>query len=210
MAPRRRAALRRASAVAVATACAVTSVRTASADPPAAAPARSTTKSVALLAGYGLPIDTFKGDMSPYRFGFGVRAGVTLPYGGYIGGTFVKHLGTSRRGTREGDERGYLAYAHDTYLGPEIGWERSSARVVVRTYVGAGALIRVGRTVVGASSRRDEDVFLFLAPGAIGAVRWDGLFVGIDARFNMIPAQPSKDWAPSAMFVVGLELDGAR
>lgn len=173
---------------------------------PRAASAEPTRKSVALLAGYGLPIDTFKGDMSPYRFGFGMRAGLTLPFGGYLGGTFVQHVGTSRRGTRAGDERGYLAFAHSTYLGPEIGWELASSRILVRSYVGAGALLRIGRTVVGTSSRSDEDLFFHLAPGALGAVRFGGVFAGIDARFVVIPAQPTKDWAPTGMFLFGMDL----
>ena len=165
--------------------------------------------SVAILAGYGLPIDTFKGDMSPYRVGFGVRAGVTFGSGVYIGGTFVKHVGTVQVGTRGGDPPAYLAIAHATYAGPELGWELRTPHLLLRPFVGSGVLFTLGKTSVIGASVSDEHAWFFVAPGGLAALRLGELFAGVDLRLPIVPAQTVKQWAPAAMLVVGLDL-GSR
>jgi len=167
--------------------------------------------SVALLAGYGLPVDTFAGDMSPYRFGFGARAGATFPVGAYVGGTFVKHVGTRRLGTREGGTTAYVAIAHDTLVGPEIGWDVSlSRRIFLRPFVGGGLLLTLGKTAVGSASISDDHAWFYLAPGLLAAHRSGDLFVGIDLKMTIVPAQSVKQWAPAGMLVLGMELGAGR
>ena len=166
--------------------------------------------SVALLAGYGLPLEPFRGDVSPYRFGFGVRAGATFGFGGYLGGTFVKHLGTSRLGTRDG--RSYLVtIAHDTYAGPELGWDFAiSRRLLLRPFVGGGLLLTLGKTAVGTATVDSDRAWFYVAPGFLTALRFGELFAGIDLRVPIVPAQSVKQWAPTGMLVVGMELGAAR
>lgn len=167
--------------------------------------------SVALLAGYGLPVDTFAGDMSPYRFGLGVRAGATFPVGAYVGGTFVKHLGTRRLGAREGGGTTYVAIAHDTLVGPEIGWDISlSRRILLRPFVGGGLLLTLGKTAVGSASISDDHAWFYLAPGLLAAHRFGELFVGVDLRMTIVPAQSVKQWAPAGMLALGIELGAGR
>ena len=165
--------------------------------------------SVALLAGYGMTVDHFKGDMNPYRFGFGMRAGVTFGCGGYLGGTFVKHRGTSRLGTREGGPD-FVAVAHDTYAGPELGWDFRRARTLIRPFVGGGLLVTLGKTAVGGASVSEDRARLYIAPGVLAAVRFGELFAGLDLRVPMVPAQPARQWAAAAMLVLGMDLGAAR
>jgi len=162
--------------------------------------------SVALLAGYGLPVDTFEGDVSPYRFGFGMRAGATFGFGGYVGGTFMKHVGTSRLGTREGGRSQYVAIAHDTYAGPEIGWDFRLSRVLLRPFVGGGLLLTLGKTAVGSASVSDDHGWFYVAPGVLAAFGFGEVFAGIDLRIPIVPAQSAKQWAPAGMLVVGIDL----
>ena len=166
--------------------------------------------SVALLAGYGMPVDHFKGDMSPYRFGLGMRAGVTFGCGGYLGGTFVKHVGTSRLGTREDGRSEYVAVVHDTYAGPELGWDFRRYRTLVRPFVGGGMLLTLGKTTVGGASHSEDRAWFFVAPGVLAALRFGELFAGIDLRVPIVPAQPAKQWALAGMLVVGMDLGAAR
>ncbi|HSO35196.1 MAG TPA: hypothetical protein VLT33_21860 [Labilithrix sp.] len=165
--------------------------------------------SVALLSGYGMVVDHFKGDMSPYRFGFGMRAGVTFGSGGYLGGTFVKHLGTSRLGTREGGPH-FVAVAHDTYAGPELGWDFRGPRALVRPFVGGGLLLTLGKTSAGGASLSEDHAWFYVAPGVLAAVRFGELFAGVDLRVPIVPAQPAKQWAAAAMLVLGMDLGAAR
>lgn len=167
---------------------------------------RSAHTSVALLSGYGFQLDSLlSSGVSAYRFGFGTRAGVTLPFGGYVGGTFVAHVGTNVLGTRGGTST-FVAIAHDTYLGPELGYDFALWRLLLRPYVGGGALVALGKTAVGHASASDDNVFFYVAPGALAAYRFGDFFAGLDLRIPIVPALSSNKWAPAAMLVLGTEL----
>jgi hypothetical protein len=170
-------------------------------------PRRPASTSVSLLAGYGFQVDSvISSGVSAYRFGFGTRAGVTLPFGGYLGGTFITHSGTSVIGARDG-RSAYVSIAHDSYLGPEAGFDFALWRLLVRPYVGSGLLVAFGKTAVGPSSVDDDGAFFYVAPGALAAYAHRDLFMGLDLRLPFVPALPSNKWAPTAMLAFGASFD---
>jgi hypothetical protein len=166
--------------------------------------ARHPRTSVALLSGYGFQLDSvLASGLSAYRFGFGTRAGVTLPFGGYVGGTFVTHVGTNVAGVRSGVTT-YVGIAHDSYLGPEAGFDFELRKLLLRPYVGTGALVAFGKTVVRDASVSDNAVFFYVAPGGVVAYRLGDLLLGIDVRIPIVPAQSSNKWAPAALLTLGM------
>ncbi len=168
-------------------------------------PGRSRT-SVALLSGYGFQRDSVRSSgVSAYRFGFGTRTGVTLPFGGYVGGTFITHIGTNITGTRDGAST-YSAVAHDTYFGPEAGFDLALWHLLLRPYAGAGLLASFGKTTAAASSISDNAAFFYVAPGGLIAYRLAELIMGLDLRLPIVLGQSSKKWAPAAMLTVGMAL----
>lgn len=173
-------------------------------------PPRRARTSVALLTGYGFQVDSvLSRGVSAYRFGFGTRAGVTLPFGGYVGGLFIMHSGTNVAGTRDGASS-YVAIAHDTYLGPEVGFDFSLWRLLLRPYVGSGLLVALGKTAVGSASVSDNHAFFYVAPGGIVAYALGEVLLGLDLRLPLVPAQSSKKWAPAAMVTAGMTFGGTR
>ena len=160
--------------------------------------------SVALLSGYGFQLDSLlSSSVSAYRFGFGTRAGITLPCGAYVGGTFITHVGTSVIGARDGASN-LVSIAHDSYLGPEVGYDFTAWGLLLRPYVGTGLLVAFGKTAVGASSIDDTRALYYVAPGGLVAYGMGELLLGVDLRLPIVPAQASKLWAPAAMLTAGM------
>ena len=171
-------------------------------------PPRRARTSVALLAGYGLQLDSvLSSGVSAYRFGFGTRAGVTLPCGGYLGGAFVTHTGTNVAGSRSGAST-YVSLAHASYLGPELGFDFEVWRLLLRPSVGSGLLLTLGKTAVATTSVSDDHAFIFVSPGAVVAYRFGEWFVGADLHLPIVPAQPSKQWAATALLTLGTTFGG--
>ncbi len=170
----------------------------------AESPPKRARVSVALLSGYGFQLDSILASgVSAYRFGFGTRAGITLPCGAYLGGTFITHVGTSILGTRDGASN-LVSIAHDSYLGPELGYDFAVWRLLLRPYVGTGVLVAFSKTAVGASSIDDTRALYYVAPGGLVAYGIGELLLGIDLRLPIIPAQASKHWAPAALLTAGM------
>jgi hypothetical protein len=162
---------------------------------------------VALLGGYGAPASTYKGDdTNPYGWGFGTRAGYTFSRHAYVGGIFVKHTGTNVVGTRQYGEPQYAAIAHQTYVGPELGWDFVPSRFVLRPQLGIGLLVTLGKTSVGAASASENKAWFYVAPGGLVAYRFGALSVGVDLRALMVPAERVTLWAPTVMLAVGMAL----
>ena len=177
--------------------------------PSACSPTSRARPSVALLAGYGFQLDTFGASgFSAYRFGFGARAGVTLASHLYLGGVFIAHVGTSISATGDGGAT-YAAYAHDTYAGPEVGYDIDLGRVLLRGFVGTGLLAEIGKTSVRQWSVSDDHAFFFVSGGALAAYRVGDMLFGLDLRMPLTPAQSSSAWAPTAMISVGMDLGGS-
>ncbi len=172
-------------------------------------PPRRASTSVALLAGYGFQLDSvMTSGVSAYRFGFGTRAGVTLPCGGYLGGAFVTHTGTNVAGERGGAST-YVSIAHASHLGPEVGFDFALWRLLLRPTVGSGFLLSLGKTAVARTNLSDNHAYLFVAPGALVAYRFGEAFAGVDLRLPVVPAQPSKEWAATALLTLGTTFGGS-
>lgn len=171
---------------------------------------KSSHTSVALLSGYGFQLDSVVASgVSAYRFGFGTRAGVTLPFGGYVGGTFISHVGTDVTGARSG-VTAYVGVAHDSYLGPEFGFDFEPWRLLVRPYVGAGLLVAFGETVVRDAAIHDNRALVYISPGGVVGYRSGELMIGIDLRIPIVPSQSSNKWAPAAMITLGMTFGNRR
>ena len=170
----------------------------------ATADERRAPTSVELLSGYGIElVKVGTNAPSAYGFGLGTRAGLTLPAHLYLGGTFVHHLGWKQGATEEGRSSTYRAAYHVTYVGAELGWTLERNALLLRGYVGTGALVAFGRTVVRHAERRDDNAFFYVAPGLLTAARVGRWYGGFDMRFMMVPLQPTAHWAPALFFVVG-------
>lgn len=172
-------------------------------------PARRPSTSVALLGGYGFQLDSvLASGVSAYRFGFGTRAGVTLPCGAYLGGAFVTHTGTNVAGARGGAAT-YVSIAHASHLGPEIGFDFALWRLLVRPSVGSGLLVSLGKTAVATAEVSDDHAYFFVAPGTLVAYRFGDAFAGVDLSLPIVPAQPSKQWAATALLTLGTTFGGS-
>jgi hypothetical protein len=120
------------------------------------------------------------------KFGFGLRAGYTLPIKLYVGGTFIYHLGTSTP-TPFGDASFSLFYP-----GAEVGYEIHAGPVWIRPYLGLGVAIArasfpavavLGATAGGSTS--DANIAVF--PGATLTYNLTSqFFVGGDLRFLIV------------------------
>jgi hypothetical protein len=136
--------------------------------------ASATGASAGLLLGEG-----FK---DGYNFGFGARAGFTLPMSIYVGGTFIYHLGKS-----EGD-----AKLNVYYFGAEGGYELNAGPLTVRPYLGLG-YATVAVTTPGYCTGSvcpqpfsDSAGKGALWPGATAIFPIGNLFVGGDARYVVV------------------------
>jgi len=120
--------------------------------------------SAAILGGWG-----FNGAA---KLGLGLRAGYTLPMHVYVGATFVYHLGESEGG----------ATASFFYPGAEGGYELTLGPVLVRPYVGVGALVLHESLPPQSASK----MYFALWPGVMAAYPITPMFfVGADARYTI-------------------------
>jgi hypothetical protein len=159
--------------------------------------------SVELFGGYGRElVKVGSNGPTAHGTGLGMRAGLTLPVGLYAGGTFVEHIGWRQTASDPRETSTYRGAYHVTYGGAEVGWLAPFRTLILRPYVGLGALFAFGRTAVGRVERKDDNAFFYVAPGLLTAARAGRLYGGLDLRFLMIPAQPTTVWAP-AVFLVG-------
>jgi hypothetical protein len=161
---------------------------------PEAEPARGKV-AIAGLVGQGIGFS--HADEGPYRLGFGVRAGITLPQRVYLGGTFVYHGGTSRDG----------ASGNVFYLGGEAGYDFGTGPVVVRPYIGLGILsARASVSRLGYSAS-DSKSYLYVAPGvAVHFLLGERWFIGGDARVLTVPSEDSDSWNVSFLATFGATL----
>jgi len=138
-----------------------------------------------------------------YNLGLGARAGVTLPLGIYVGGTFVYHLGKSE------SLRGADLKTNVFYFGAEGGYEISAGPLTVRPYLGLGyasaqstqanCTALVGCT---AGDTSGESKFA-LWPGVTALFPVGSLFVGADLRYVLLPDATDGN-AFSAFLTAGL------
>ncbi len=120
-----------------------------------------------------------------YNLGLGARAGVTLPLGLYVGGTFVYHLGKSQ------NIGGADLKANVYYFGAEGGYEISAGPLTVRPYLGLGyaspritqANCQLQACVAGETS---GDSKFAMWPGATALFPVGNLFVGADLRYVVL------------------------
>ena len=116
-----------------------------------------------------------------YGFGFGVRAGYTLPEKIYIGGQFMFQMGPSM-----GDN----ASARSFYPSIEVGYDLHVAKgLVIRPYGGGGVMFNV-------LSFGDKSATLHSAaiyPGCVitYTIPKSPVFVGGDARLLLVPGAES-------------------
>lgn len=138
--------------------------------------------SVKLLLGYGLDLEDGSGN--PWGLGFGLGGGYNLDQI-YLGARFVYYLGESTDVTVLGMT--FESTANIWELGIEGGYDVDLGGAVLRPGLGLGvASFSVETNGVSAS-----DTNLYIAPGV--GVQFDvsdSIFLGAEARFQMIFADP--------------------
>jgi hypothetical protein len=141
--------------------------------------ARATAVSGALLFGHGFN--------DGYRIGVGVRGGVTVPSGLYLGGAFMMHEGLV--GWKH--ERGEQPQTDVYYGGAEGGWEFAFEPFIIRPYLGVGYGLVHASAITECSARQacaaaSNDGALALFPGVVGLANV-GIFVfGADVRYVLL------------------------
>jgi hypothetical protein len=148
------------------------------------------TVSAAALVGYGITSHLVCGPTdetcNPFGVGIGVRAGVTLPFHLYLGGTLVYQIGYSKD-----FGNGDTASAHVFYPGIEGGYDFVFGPITLRPYLGVGdAFVTSSGTLPAvpseqlSSSAYDINQHRFAVwPGAVGYVSFNRFFAGLDARY---------------------------
>jgi hypothetical protein len=161
--------------------------------------------SVALLGGYGVQLDTLIREnlVSSYGPGMGARWGVTLARRFYVGGTFVTHLGTLSLASDTANDSTYRGSYHRSYFGPEVGLDVHAGPVLLRPWIGTGAVIAIERTSVRQFQREDDALRFYVQPGFLGGIELDRWLVGLDLRIPIVPAEEATRWAPTLFFVLG-------
>lgn len=137
--------------------------------------------SVGLLLGYGIGLD-LKGGPNPWGLGFGARGGYNIGQV-YLGARFVFYLGSSKDVFNGVSTISYSVNLWE--LGIEGGYDvKASDALTIRPEFGLG--------LAGASSDPGtSQTKLFIAPGA--SVLYDvtdTIFLGIDARFQLVFVDP--------------------
>lgn len=163
--------------------------------------------SIGAIGGYAAEADVIydaaqgHSAVSKYRYGVGVRAGISFPKF-YAGLAFTHHFGTSQigRGVGSSLETRY----HTTSFGPELGYDALFGRFfMMRPYVGAGLLFEYSRTIVQGVEANDDHFRFHVTPGLITAAHFGKFMIGVDLRVVVSPlAQPVK-WAPGAFLTLG-------
>lgn len=158
---------------------------------PAAPPTRSDASlvpyNVAALLGFG-----FSQRPDSQGIGLGLRGGVTLPSGLYVGGNAVYHLGGRAETLERTDGSRDVISAKSFYLGGEAGAPLLVGPFTMRPYVGLGfhAVMTTVKSVndTGPFQKSSTDLGFYVAPGFAALYPlFDNLFAGIDARYVITP-----------------------
>ncbi|HEU4409783.1 MAG TPA: hypothetical protein VFS43_31310 [Polyangiaceae bacterium] len=135
--------------------------------------------------------------------GLGVRGGMTLPSGLYLGGTAVYHLGG--RAEVVGRTASYPEYSNDPlrysdvvlanafYLGGEAGAEFEVGPLMIRPYAGLGfhGVLSTTRQLQPTGQITEKSSFdpgLYVAPGLTALYPLpESYFAGLDSRYVITP-----------------------
>lgn len=163
--------------------------------------------SVGVIGGYASEADvwwdTVRGmsSVSKYRYGLGVRAGISFPKF-YAGLAFAHHFGTSQTGRGVGSS--FDTRYHTTLFGPELGYDASFGRYfMMRPYVGAGLLFEYSRTTVQGVEANDDQFRFHVTPGLIISANIGKFMIGADLRVVVSPLDQPVKWAPGAFLTLG-------
>ena len=126
------------------------------------------------MAGYGT---------NHLNFGFGARAGYTLPYNVYLGASFQYFLGDTQTAYTMKVSARYFTFAG------EVGYDfQIVPHVVVRPLLGIGAMWAseeiCGVTSTGCQSQSDSHSLVEL--GGVFNYSWDPVFVGGEMRLVIV------------------------
>jgi hypothetical protein len=150
----------------------------ASADP-------ATANSLQLGLGFRYGIEMNEGDFNPWGLGLGLSGGYTLPNAIYLGGNFEYFFGDKITvGTGEVSGNLWQLTAEGGYdigLGPIF---------VLRPKLGAGIAGLNGKVCVAGACSSSSDNKLVLAPGATFLLMPPGFLLTVDARYDLILADP--------------------
>jgi hypothetical protein len=168
----------------------------------AESPELPTSISIGAFGGYAAEAQSiWASNPSAYRWGFGVRAGVSIPKF-YMGLAFAHHAGTSVDATGVGNL--YKLRLRTTMVGPEVGYDAHfGSHIVLRPYVGAGLLFAYSRTELVGSEYVDDRLLLHVTSGLVTSYRIGNVFFGADLRVVVAPIVEPKEWAPGAFATVG-------
>ena len=122
------------------------------------------------------PSAAILGGIGRFLIGAGGRAGVTLDTSVYLGGTFIYHVGESR------SNRSFW------YTGAEFGYDAPAGPLKVRPYLGMGYAnvtpVCPDGYCTPAEPKSPHDAMIW--PGVTLLVPIAVLFVGLDARYNLL------------------------
>ena len=116
------------------------------------------------------------------RLGVGVRANYTFPWRGFVGATFVYHLGSSEERSVLG--KTFQTSSHTLYSGAEFGYEAPVGPIAIRPYVGVGVLSAMVSSSSAGRETSASTTSLGFWPGveATYSIPSTVTFVGADAR----------------------------
>jgi hypothetical protein len=138
--------------------------------------------SVKLLVGYGLDLEDGSGN--PWGLGFGLGGGYNLDKI-YLGARFIYYLGESNDTTIAGMT--FESSFNVWELGIEAGYDVDLGGAVLRPGLGLG----VANMSVEAGGVSASDSNLYVAPGVLAQFDVsDSIFLGAEARFQMVFADP--------------------
>jgi outer membrane protein with beta-barrel domain len=133
--------------------------------------------SVAPLLGFGT---------NHLNFGFGARAGYTLPAKVYLGVTFMYHLGVS-------ESYGLFGQTNEVstkvfYPAGEVGYDLRVGPVTIRPYAGVGVVFLASSVTIGNQSASHSESSLALYPAVTAQfnIPHSDFFVGGDARLLIL------------------------
>jgi hypothetical protein len=99
----------------------------------------------------------------------------------YVGATFVYHVGETV------DKDGFKLEGSIFYIGPEGGYELALGPVIARPYLGVGYASVKATASAGNAEIKGGGGKVAVWPGASVLYPIDRYFVGVDARFVVVP-----------------------
>jgi hypothetical protein len=125
--------------------------------------------------------------------GLGARAGYTFQTPFYLGATFLYHFGT------DVDAPAGTSSAHARFMYPAVegGYDFGIGPVLVRPYVGGGALFSTSTFQTGAGERSASEQAVLIYPGITAAyvVHKSPLYLGGDTRVLIPLATHGASWS---------------